>query len=163
VAEQAVKIWCAQHGTTAVILRLPLIAGSNPPGNLGAMIGALKKGYYVRIGDGSARKSMVGAGSIAAFLPQLINQTGTYNLTDGRHPRLSDIEDHLAKAMGLRVKSFPARPLQWAAKIGDVLPFFPLNSARLEKLTATLTFADDKARRDLGWHPTPALDELIVD
>jgi len=30
---------------------------------------------------------------------------------------------------------------------------FPLTTERLQKMTATLTFSNQKARRELGWRP----------
>lgn len=34
---------------------------------------------------------------------------------------------------------------------------FPLNSARLEKMTASSTFSSEKARKELGWEPLDVL------
>jgi hypothetical protein len=38
-----------------------------------------------------------------------------------------------------------------AAKLGDKLPGFPINSYRLNKLETSLTFDDSDARQELCW------------
>lgn len=67
-AEKVVKRWCDEHNVICTILRLPLIVGVNPPGNLGAMIRGIKKGYYFNIAAGKARKSMVLASDVAKII-----------------------------------------------------------------------------------------------
>ena len=49
-AEQLITSWGIKTAVPVVILRLPLVAGPNPPGNLGDMIKAIQAGYYFRIG-----------------------------------------------------------------------------------------------------------------
>ncbi|MBE0654745.1 MAG: NAD-dependent epimerase/dehydratase family protein, partial [Bacteroidales bacterium] len=63
-AEEIVRAWGVKNNVNTLILRLPLLAGSNPPGNLGAMIKAIKRGFYFRTGDGKARKSIVLASDV---------------------------------------------------------------------------------------------------
>ena len=48
-AEVIIKKWCDENNVICTILRLPLIVGVNPPGNLGSMIRGIKKGYYFNI------------------------------------------------------------------------------------------------------------------
>lgn len=161
-AEQIVLGWGEKQGVSIVILRLPLISGTNPPGNLAAMAKAIRSGYYVRIGKGEARKSMVAAADVATLLPSLLGKSGVYNLCDGVNPSLMEIEKHIAKQVNKRVKSLPRWPLTIAAKVGDVFSFFPLNTARLAKLTSSLTFSDELARKELNWNPKPALNALKI-
>ena len=159
-AEDVVKEWCKQHNVTCTILRLPLIVGANPPGNLGAMIRGIKKGYYFNVAGGNAKKSMVLASDIAKFILKAAEIGGTYNLTDGIHPTFNELSKNISRQFG---KSFvPNMPLFIAnvlARIGDILGnAFPINSNKLSKITSTLTFDDSKARAAFGWKPTPVLD-----
>ena len=156
-AEQAVKDWCNRHQVNCVILRLPLVVGENAPGNLGKMRSAIQKGYYVRIKGNPARKSVVSAEDVAGIIPALLDKQGTFNLTDGCHPLFSQIEEAISRETGRPVRfSLQIALLQFVAKIGDFIPRFPLNTARLQKMTSTLTFSDAKARAELGWNPQPA-------
>jgi nucleoside-diphosphate-sugar epimerase len=144
------------------ILRLPLLVGKGAPGNLGDMIRLIRKGWYVGTGRGEARKSMVLAEDIARFIPQVAALGGIYNLTDGYHPSVGEVEHALATALGRRrVIRLPYRVLLVVAKLGDVLgSWFPLNTSRLKKLDSFLTFSDEKARQTAGWNPRSVLAHL---
>lgn len=161
-AEAMLREWGSSHGVGILILRIPLIAGTGAPGNLGAMWKAMKRGYYLRIGDGMARKSMVNASDLAALLPSLMGRTGTYNLTDGQHPSLAELDSLMARRLGRNVRSIPDGLASILAKVGDRIPGFPFNSYRYEKLKRHLTFSDAKARRELGWSPIPVLEDLHI-
>ncbi len=156
-AEQVVTDWCTKRGVKYVILRLPLVAGPDAPGNLGQIRKAIASGYYVRIKGNKARKSVVLAEDIARLLPDLSGKQGIFNLTDGVHPFFSEIEDALSREAGKAIRfSMPLFMLRWAARVGDWFPFFPVNSLKLKKMTSSLTFSDEKARRELGWSPRAA-------
>ena len=159
-AEFIVRKWCDDHDVICTILRLPLIVGANPPGNLGSMILGIKKGYYFNIAFGNAKKSMVLASDIAKFILNAAEIGGTYNLTDGMHPTFKELSKSIAQNLD---KSFvPNMPLFIAnvfAKIGDLIGnAFPINSNKLSKIISTLTFDDTKARIAFGWKPTSVLE-----
>ena len=162
-AEAFLETWGEQQKVQIGILRLPLIAGPNPPGNLGAMIRGIRTGKYLRFGQGATRKSVVLAEDIASVLPALSERGGTYNLTDGYHPSFAELENEISRQLG---KSPPrAVPLPVAhllGKVGDVVGRFPVNSATIEKMTSDLTFDDTKARNTIGWKPRRVLDYLEI-
>lgn len=163
-AEHLVQEWCKKYGVICTILRLPLIAGPNPPGNLGAMIKAIQKGYYFNIDRGQARKSMVLAEDIGKFILNVAEVGGIYNLTDGYHPNFDELSQSLAKQSG-KSKAFnvPLALANIAAKIGDLAGnYAPLNTDKLNKITSTLTFDDSKARAAFGWSPTPVLEGFKI-
>lgn len=163
-AEPAVLTWGRAHQVPVWCLRLPLIAGANPPGNLGAMIRAIRAGYYCRIGNGGGRRSWVWAQDVARLAWQLTGEGGVYNLTDGVHPSFLQIEQQLRRVLtkprGLVLPHGLARLLAWGGDVLDWLPGVraPFNSARLQKMEAHLIFDDAKARRELAWLPRPVLD-----
>lgn len=165
-AEDAVLAWAQTHGVTASIIRLPLVAGRGAPGNLAAMIGAMRKGWYVGISPNEARRSMVWADDVAAALPSIATRGGTYHLTDGEHPRIAELEAGLARVLGrggvLKVPRFAAR---FAGELGQTAESIsgkrlPVNRVLLDKLMATLTFSDLKARGEIAWRPSPVLSHL---
>lgn len=162
-AEKIVQNWCAKNNVICGILRLPLLVGANPPGNLEAMIKGIRKGYYFNIAGGAARKSMVMVEDVATILPKLAEIGGVYNLTDGYHPNFKELSKHIARQLGKKcVSNMPKTIAMGLAKIGDLLPKFPLNSKKLHKITADLTFNDDKARSVLGWSPCSVLDAFKI-
>lgn len=164
-AEQAVQDWCKRWNVKCVILRLPLVVGENPPGNLGAMLKAIQRGYYVKIKGNTARKSAVLGTDVAQLIANLPDKEGIYNLTDGVHPSFAEIEQALEKATGKPIQiSISNKWMNRLATIGDRFAALhlpaPLTTAKLEKLTGTLTFKDDLARRELAWNPQPVLPFL---
>lgn len=158
-AEQLVSEWCQKNNVLCTILRLPLVAGINPPGNLGAMINAIRKGYYFNVSEGVARKSMVLASDISKFILAAAEVGGVYNLTDGCHPKFNELSHLISKQLGKRfVPNMPLFVAKLLAFLGDKIgPLFPINSVQLNKITSTLTFDDSKARKAFGWNPTPVL------
>lgn len=163
-AEKLVLNWCLKHNVTCTILRLPLVVGINPPGNLGAMINGIKKGLYFNISGGSVKKSMVLASDVAKFILKASEVGGIYNLTDGYHPSFFELSCSLSYQLG---KSIPKNLPYWLAKLlaigGDLLGnIAPLNSTKLDKITSDLTFDDSKARIAFAWNPTPVLEGLKI-
>ena len=163
-AEEIVQYWCSRHQVRCVILRLPLIAGPNPPGNLRTMIIGIVGGYYFNIGGGIARKSMVLATDVAAIIPKSAEIGGIYNLTDGDHPSFSELSALIAKQLGKKRPGNISIGLAKAlAKAGDILGLkAPINSDKLTKIISDLTFDDSKARRELNWNPTPVLEGFKI-
>ena len=163
-AEEMISEWCAKNNVICTILRLPLIAGVNPPGNLAAMVGGIKKGYYFNISGGKSRKSVVLAKDVASVILKIAKIGGVYNLTDREHPSFSEISQYIAKQLG---KSKPLSIPGWCAtlmaKVGDIIGTrSPINSNKLKKITSDLTFDDQKAVEAFGWTPTPVLKSFKI-
>jgi nucleoside-diphosphate-sugar epimerase len=161
-AEELVTEWCEQNNVVCTILRLPLLVGEKPLGNLGAMIKAIDKGYYFNIAGGKAHKSMVLAKDVATFIPKVAKVGGTYNLTDGYHPNFNELSSVILKQKN---RGTPYNLPLFVAKIfafaGDVFKNkAPINSMKLKKITSDLTFDDAKAREVAGWRPNGVLEYL---
>jgi nucleoside-diphosphate-sugar epimerase len=158
-AELLVMGWCRKNHVICTILRLPLLVGENPPGNLGAMINAIDKGYYFNIGGGKARKSMVLAEDVAAFIPKVALVGGVYNLTDGYHPDFQELSSAISKQQYKRTPfNLPMSIAKLIGYAGDLLGNkIPINSLKLKKITSDLTFDDTKARK-IGWKSHEVLE-----
>ena len=164
-AEQLVQEWCKKHNVIYTILRLPLIAGPNPPGNLGTMIKAIQKRYYFNIDGGKAQKSMVLANDVASHILKVAKIGGIYNLTDGCHPNFDKLSQLIAKQTGKpKVLNMPLVLARIVAKVGDLAgKYAPFNTDKLNKITSTLTFDDSKAITAFGWNPTPVLEGFKIN
>jgi nucleoside-diphosphate-sugar epimerase len=162
-AEQYLTEWGKKLGIKILILRLPLIIGSNPPGNLGKMILGIKRGTYFSIGGGKARKSMVLAADVAKLISDCPDVSGIYNLTDGYHPSFSELESIVCSQLK-KDKPFnmPIGLAKLLGEIGDFLPVFPVNSDTINKISKDLTFSDLKARQELGWNPCRVIDKFKI-
>ena len=150
-AEEYLTNWCSQNNVTLAIIRPSLIAGSNAPGNLGAMINGIIKDKYFSIGKGAARKSIVMVQDIALLIPLLVKKGGVYNICDDSHPSFRELEilisGQLNKKQPLSIPYFIAKLM---AVVGDLLgEKFPINSLKLNKITKSLTFSNEKAKTEL--------------
>lgn len=164
MAEAYLTKWCADHNVVLGILRPSLLAGKNAPGNLGAMVEGIKKGFYMNISGGKVVKSVLMAEDIARLLPLLEEKGGVYNVCDTRQPTFGEISESVAKQLS---KHKPISIPYWfgwcMAKVGDLLgDKAPINSYKLEKMTKSLTFSNEKARKELGWEPLEVLENYKI-
>jgi nucleoside-diphosphate-sugar epimerase len=158
-AEKVILDWCKKHNVIYTILRLPLLVGQNPPGNLGAMINGIQKGYYFNIAGGNAKKSMVLAEDVAKSILKVAEIGGIFNLTDGYHPSFLELSNHISYQLSKgKPVNLPLWFVNMIAKLGDLLGNnSPINSNKLKKIISNLTFDDSRAREVFGWNPTPVL------
>lgn len=158
-AEKYLTEWCKNHGVVLGILRPSLLAGRKAPGNLGAMVKGIKKGFYLNIAGGKVKKSILMADDIAYLLPLLEEKGGIYNVCDTYQPTFGEIAASVAKQLGKHKPiSIPYWMALCMAKVGDHLGSkAPINSYKLEKMTKSLTFSNEKARKELGWEPLDVL------
>lgn len=164
MAEEYLTKWCYEHGVVLGILRPSLLAGKNAPGNLGTMVNGIRKGFYLNIAGGKVRKSVLMAEDIARLLPLLIEKGGVYNVCDTNQPTFGEISASVAKQLGKRKPiSIPYWTAWCMAKVGDLLGSkAPINSYKLSKMTESLTFSNEKARRELGWEPMDVLENYRI-
>lgn len=164
MAEQFLTKWCLDHQVKLGILRPSLLAGKDAPGNLGAMVNGIRKGFYMNIAGGKVVKSILMAEDIARLLPLLEEKGGIYNVCDTRQPSFGEISESVARQLG---KSKPISIPYWIAlcmaKVGDLLGNkAPINSYKLEKMTKSLTFSNEKARIELDWKPLDVLTNYKI-
>lgn len=164
MAEEYLTEWCEKNNVVLGVLRPSLLAGKDAPGNLGAMVNGVRKGFYMNIAGGKVIKSILMAEDIARILPSLVEKGGTYNVCDTRQPSFGELSTSVAKQLG---KGKPINIPYWMAwcmaKVGDLLGRkAPINSYKLEKMTKSLTFSNEKARKELGWEPLDVLDNYKI-
>lgn len=164
MAEEYLTKWCLDHQVRLGILRPSLLAGKDAPGNLGAMVNGIKKGFYMNIAGGKVIKSILMAEDIARLLPLLEEKGGVYNVCDTRQPSFGEISVSIANQLGKRKPLNIPYWMAWCmAKVGDLLgDKAPINSYKLEKMTKSLTFSNHKARTELGWEPLDVLDNYKI-
>ena len=163
-AEEFLQKWCSAHSVVLTILRPSLIAGTDAPGNLGAMVRGIRSGRYLRIGNGNARKSIVMVEDLARVVPFAETRGGIFNLCATQHPSFKELEKHISSQIG-KAEPFaiPFFVAKCMAFVGDCcFGKAPIDSARLRKISETLTFSNKKARELLGWEPLEILENYNV-
>lgn len=164
MAEDYLTRWCEKHGVILGILRPSLLAGPGAPGNLGAMVKGIRKGFYVNLAGGKVKKSIMMVQDIATLVELVKDKGGVYNVCDDYNPTFGEISVSIAKQLG---KHKPFNMPYWMAwclaKVGDLMGHkAPFNSYRLTKMTESLTFSNEKAKRVLGWKPLDVLTNYTL-
>jgi nucleoside-diphosphate-sugar epimerase len=163
-AERLIMDYCSKKNINYCIFRLPLLVGKNPPGNLGNMIYAIKRGFYFNISEAEVPKSMVLAEDVAKLIVKSLDISGIYNLTDGLHPTISQLSKSISNQLNRKnLFSIPLCFAKLLSYLGDIFGTkFPLNKKKLTKLLSPLTFDDSKARKELQWSPRSVIDSFRI-
>ncbi|MCQ2374937.1 MAG: NAD(P)-dependent oxidoreductase [Salinivirgaceae bacterium] len=164
MAEQYLTEWCSKNNVKLGILRPSLLAGHNAPGNLGAMVKGIQKGFYLNIAGGKVKKSILMAEDIANLLPLIIEKGGVYNVCDSYQPTFGQLAESVAKQLNKHKPISIPYWMAWCmAKVGDLLGNkAPINSYKLSKMTDSLTFSNEKAIKTLGWEPLDVLSNYRI-
>ena len=105
LAERMVINWCDKKKVKYLILRIPLIIGKNPKGNLKSISEIIKSGFYIYTFN-YAKKSMVLADDIAKLVLSQKENFGTFNLTDDKDPTVHDFEKQLSILYNIKIKIY---------------------------------------------------------
>ena len=164
-AEEYLTKWCKKNGVKLGILRPSLLAGPNPPGNLGAMIKGIKSGRYLSIGHSEARKSFLMVYDIGNVISKLADVGGIYNICDNESVSYRELELLISQQLHKRPPiSIPLWLAKLFAKIGDFLgDKAPINSIKLDKLTHTSIYSSAKIQSALNWQPLRVLDNFKIE
>ena len=141
-----------------LILRLPLVLGPNPPGNLGRLLKSISSGSHICLQGNQAQKSVVFASDVANLISQWLSQpqriSGTMNLCNETAPAFNWIENSIAESgdhsFQFRVPiKFLWVAVNWMrAKLNISIPL-------VGKLFYSLTFSDQLAREKFGYISKP--------
>jgi nucleoside-diphosphate-sugar epimerase len=160
-AEKLIISWCIKFNVCYTILRLPLVVGNNPPGNLKNMINAIKNNYFITVNGGNARKSMVLAADVAKYILICAKIGGIYNLTDGNHPTFRELTTLIAKKYKICfILNIPNIFISLFYIINKLSKNkFSNQVSLIKKMSLSLTFDDEKARSKFNWSPSSVLNE----
>lgn len=171
-AERLILNSHTNRGPEGVVLRLPVAYGPLDRGNVASLIRAIQVKRFLYFGNGKAERSMISSGNAAeaalkaAFAPSAANQV--FCITDGTDHSVRDLVETVCSALGKswRPRQIPIHLAEWMGKLGSLIEEalrtqLPINSPRVRKLTRTLTFSCEKARRILGYDPRESLAEGI--
>ena len=138
----------------SLIVRLPLVIGPNPIGNLGKLMSSICSGKHIFLKGNKARKSVVYASDVASFISNWLKndekKSGTINLTSGEAPTFNWIEKMIRHYTG--VKFFFTFPVGLVWKITVAIKqHLGISIPILGKIFYPLTFSDQLARTKFNY------------
>ena len=138
----------------SLIIRLPLVIGPNPIGNLGKLLASIQSSKHIFLKGNEARKSVVFASDVASFISNWLKndekKSGTINLTSGEAPTFNRIEKMIRHYTG--VKFFFTFPVGLVWKITVAIKqHLGISIPILGKIFYPLTFSDQLARTKFNY------------
>ena len=146
-----------------VVLRLAAVYGPRIKGNYARLVAALRKGWFIPLGTGDNRRTLVydqdvaTAALLVAEHPQAAGQV--YNVTDGAVHTFNDILAAICRALGRRSPRYclPVAPVRvMAGLLEDSVRLAgrrsPIGRATIDKLLEDVAISGYKIQ-DLGFCP----------
>jgi UDP-glucose 4-epimerase len=146
------------------VLRLAAVYGPRVKGNYARLLHALKRGWFIPIGPGLNRRTLVydqdvaAAALLAAQYPQAAGQV--FNVTDGTVHQFRDIIAAIASALHKRppLLQLPLRGTRALVRGAEIsLRLFgqrsPLTVAAIDKLVEDVAVKAEKIQRTLDFRP----------
>jgi UDP-glucose 4-epimerase len=151
-------------GVPAVVLRLAAVYGPGMKGNYPRLLEALRKGYFLMIGDGRNRRTLVfihdvcQAALLAAEHPEAVGQV--FNVTDGEIHTLYEVVKVISEALGKRTPRFSlpkglVRPAFGVIEdgLGLLDRRSPVGRSTVDKMLEDLAVNGVRIKKKLGFKP----------
>lgn len=149
-AEEGLQKISGDTSMEIVVVRPPLVYGSNCPGNFLALLGLIYRGIPLPFGAINNKRSLIGVHNLADFLVQCIEKpeaaNKTFLIADDMDISTPDLMRILAKAMNRPTFLFSI-PYQLLHAMTALVG----NASALDKLCGTLQVDSSFARKTLGW------------
>lgn len=169
-AEQLLTQLAEQTSLEVVILRPPLIYGTNVKGNFLKLIKLVKQGIPLPLRQVNNARSFVYVGNLVDAIitclthPKAKNQT--FLISDGQDLSTPELIRKIAYYLDCPCNLLPVPPslLRVAGSLGDVGEkllgrSLPLNSPTIDRLLGSLVVDSSKIRNTLNWQPPFTMDE----
>jgi nucleoside-diphosphate-sugar epimerase len=165
IAEKYVLSAYENGGPEGVVLRFPIVYG-----NVARLIKAVYHKYFFYFGDGNCLRSMISSRNTAeaavkaALEPRAANRV--FCVTDDKDYTLKEAVESICNALDTtwRPLHIPLSIAEWAGNacdsLGKVIGVpFTFNTELVRKLSRSLTFSCENAKRILGYKP----EESLID
>jgi nucleoside-diphosphate-sugar epimerase len=153
-SEILVSNWGRKNNSNFLSLRLPLILGSNPPGNLGRLIHSIKKGQHIYLNGNKAERSIVFSTDVSAFIKNWLlssdKKSGAINLSNNTAPTFNWIEKALVQRLDTSFRI--SLPITFLLNfVVFMRKYLRISLPFLGKLFFSITISDSLARKEYGY------------
>lgn len=159
-AEIGLRQIAAETGIEVVIIRSPLVYGTNAPGNFGQLIKTVARGIPLPLGSIHNQRSLVALPNLIDLITTCIDHPTAANQTflvaDGEDLSTTQLLQRLSLALGK-----PARLLPVPQKLLEISLNLLGKHAIAQRLCGNLQVDISKTRDLLGWTPPVSVDEAL--
>lgn len=156
------------------VVRLPMVYGPNPNGNVMRMIAAIDRGRFPPLPETGNRRSLVHVDDVVRALllvnAQVAASGQVYLVTDGQTYSTRDMYVAICNALGKSIPRWtvPAFVLAAGGRVGDWIErglgnTAPLNSDVVQKLLGSAWYSCSKLQRELGFRPAYTLEQALPE
>ena len=152
--ELSIKKWSINNNKFYYLLRLPLVYGKNPKGNLKDVAIAIKKNLFFKIKHNDSLKSTLFINDLNEHIVKIIKSknSGVYNLVS-KNLKFNSIINMIER--DINKKSF-FLPKKFIFIVFSLLGFIPVLKRKFNihvynKMTSSLTFDNSKSINKLKW------------
>ena len=136
------------------ILRPCMIHGFGNKGNLNVLYNFIKKGIPFPFGAYKNERSFLSIDNLNFIIKEILKgsiKPDVYNLADSGTLSISKLVNIIGQASNNKVRIFnlPKWIVFLVAKTGDIVPFIPLNSEKLQKITENYIVDNSKLLKEL--------------
>lgn len=172
MAEKLILESESEGGPQGVVLRFPVVYGAYDKGNVQKLIRSIIKKRFFFFGDGLCHRSLISSlnAAEAAFCAasEPFSGSDVFCVTDGKDYQMIELIEAICCAVSTTWRPFhiPILAAKLIGKIGDIFERatkykLPVNSQTVMKLSSSLTFSCEKAKKTLHYQPVVTLYEGI--
>lgn len=161
-AESAAEQICRSFSVPLVTLRLPLVYGANPKGNMQRLLGLVDSGFPLPLGSVRNARSVLSINNLSHFIARLIAKpemvSGTFVLADAERLSTPEMIKALATGMGrpCRVFPFPLLLIRGLAGLAG-------RKQTLDKLCGSLVVDASDLYRTFDWQPPFNTESELIE
>jgi nucleoside-diphosphate-sugar epimerase len=159
-AERGLLALAKESSLEVVIIRPPLVYGSNAPGNFGSLVKWANKRIPLPFGAIRNQRSFIALDNLVSFIIHCIDHPKAANevflISDGEDVSTTQLLKKVTKSFGKRAFLLPI-PVSWMTFSAKMIG----KADVANRLFGSLQVDSSKARDLLGWKPVVTMDEQL--
>ncbi|WP_417358329.1 NAD-dependent epimerase/dehydratase family protein [Flavobacterium sp.] len=164
-AEQYLLSQKLPQGRRLFIVRPCMIHGPGNKGNLNLLYKVVEKGLPWPLATFKNERSYLSVNNLNFLIYEMLRKdsltSGVYNLSDDQSISTNHLIEIISNTLEKKAKlwNIPSCLIKSAVRLGSLIPFTPLNSERLKKITESYVVSNKKIKEALGIKKLPLTTE----